>query len=219
MNIAEHAYLGLFSDNLEFYKFSLRYSEKFSAYGASVRYNKTQGWMVFSLSRQWQDVDEDIQIGLIQSLILKALKQKKMTTNIELYNIFLQKVHVGVPKTEQDPDLLSSFNRVNLLYFDGHILTPNLVWGKGSMRKLGSYNYGNDTITISSVLKGDKELTDYVMYHEMLHKKLKFKAGSRRSTHHTKQFRELEKAYLGADIMEARLKRFLAAKRLRKSFF
>ena len=43
--------------------------------------------------------------------------------------------------------------------------TPNLVWGKNSFRKLGSYEYGSDTITISKIfLESDKSLLDYVMY-------------------------------------------------------
>jgi hypothetical protein len=71
---------------------------------------------------------------------------------------------------------------------------PNLEWGSNSKRKLGSYDYHTDTISISTIfLDSEQELLDYLIYHEMLHKKLKFNSKNNRSYHHTKKFKAKEK--------------------------
>ena len=127
------------------------------------------------MSKKWKTISKEIQIGLIQSLSLKIFKEKKKTTNIELYNIFMKKIHIAAPKIKFDPTLEKSFHKVNEKYFYGLIEKPNLVWGDFSLRKLGSYEYGSDTITISKVLQNQGFLIDYIMYHELLHKKHKFK--------------------------------------------
>jgi hypothetical protein len=222
MNLVQQAYFELFKDDSSGIDFSVKYSGKFTDYNANVRYSSDRRQMAFSLSRKWEEVSEEIQIGLIQSLMFKVIKDKKpvgMTTNIELYNIFLKKVHVAAPKTEKDPLLLESFNRVNLEYFGGSIEAPNLVWGLDTVRKLGCYTYGNDTISMSTVLRCNQELLDYVMHHEMLHKKLKFKSTMHRSIHHSREFRELEKQYLNSDELERKLRRLVAVKRIKRAWF
>ncbi|MBR9692917.1 M48 family metallopeptidase [Candidatus Woesearchaeota archaeon] len=87
------------------------------------------------------------------------------------------------------------------------------------MTKLGHYEYATDTISISTALKEAPELLDYVLYHEMLHKKHKFtesKGGNTRS--HTKAFRDEEKKYRLADggEPEKRLATFLGQRKRRK---
>ncbi|MEK6876580.1 MAG: hypothetical protein AABX63_04155, partial [Nanoarchaeota archaeon] len=82
---------------------------------------------------------------------------------------------------------------------------PNLVW-HNSVRRLGSYEYGSDTISISRVLLEDSNLMDYVMYHEMLHKKFKFNSSNGRTCHHTKEFKEMERKFENSIEMEQRIK-------------
>ena len=80
---------------------------------------------------------------------------------------------------------------------------PNLAWGQFSTRKLGCYEYGSDTITISQIFRyADPILLDYVMYHEMLQKKYKFDSKNGRHNHHTKHFREMEAAFPNAQMLE-----------------
>ena len=126
--------------------------------------------------------------------------------------IFLKKVHLAVPKEKIDPILEKSFDRVNDKYFYGMIEKPNLVWGKKSFRKFGSYDYGSDTISISRSLEPHPRLLDYVMYHEALHKKHKFTTSGARTRHHTSEFRKSEKRFENAAEMEKMLGR-LASKR------
>jgi predicted SprT family Zn-dependent metalloprotease len=110
-----------------------------------------------------------------------------------------------VPKTETEPVLAESFERVNSEYFNGLIDKPNLVWCNGRSR-LGFYDYGRDTIAISRVLEDRQRLIDYVMYHEMLHKKHKFNTKGR-IRHHSKDFRQDEKAFRDAELLEKELGR------------
>ena len=93
----------------------------------------------------------------------------------------------------------------------------NLAWGGFSTSKLGSYEYGSDTVIISNIFKEHPKLLDYIMYHELLHKKFKFKNSGNRSYHHTKEFKKKEKEFEDPDI-EKKLELFLAKHKIRSIF-
>jgi hypothetical protein len=208
MDILTEAFKGLFPEEEPTLEMKLKYSGKFSSYNGNVRYTKAA--MEFHLSREWKEVDRDIKIGLIQSLMTKVFKRRrdvpKTTSNIDMYNIFIKKIHIAAPRIDNEPELFESFNRINKKYFDSLIEPANLKWGGAAKNKFGSYIYGRDMITINPILKGKSELIDYVMYHEMLHKKLKFNHSNGRSYHHTKEFRAKEKSYPDAENLENQLK-------------
>ncbi|MBD3202738.1 hypothetical protein GF327_00455 [Candidatus Woesearchaeota archaeon] len=195
------------------YKTSLKHSRAFKGYNANVRFNEKE--LKFRVSHKWKGVSSEIKSGLIQSLLNKVFKTKKSSINIDMYNIFLKKVHLTIPKKNKDELLINSFNRVNDKYFNGMILIPNLRWGSPSLSKVGSYDYGTDTIRLSSLLKKDENLLDYVMYHELLHKKLKFTKKNSRNYHHTKEFKRRENEFEDKDA-EKKLKRFLKKQRAKK---
>jgi predicted SprT family Zn-dependent metalloprotease len=205
MNMAEEAFREMWPGRELSYDFSIRYSGRFKGYNANVRLCGSS--ITFSLSRKWREVSRDIKIGLLQELMAKILGERgKKTPNIDLYHIFLKKVHIAVPKTKKDEALAESFSRVNDYFFAGTMEMPNLAWNKSS-RKLGSYDYGSDTITISSMLKNaDNEMVDYVMYHEMLHKKHKFNSKGGKIYHHTREFRSSEKAFPNSTLIEQKLR-------------
>ncbi len=186
---------------------SIRYSGRFRPYGANVR--KTVSMLQFSLSREWKEVSDEIVAGLLQSLAAKVFRIKaEPTTSIDLYNNFIRSLHLSQPKTQGDAGLEASFSRVNEEYFDGLIEKPNFAW-HNSARRLASYDYHTDTISVSQVFRGNEELVDYLMYHELLHKKLKYadsrKAGSGKTIHHSHKFRSMEKGFDGAEEMERRI--------------
>ena len=218
MNLAQKSFQLLFPEKpLEKYEFKVKYSAKFNPYNANVKYRNNK--FLFNLSKSWRSISPDIKIGLIQSLLLKIFKEKKQTINIDMYNIFMKKIHLAVPKTKSDPILEDSFNRVNNIYFYGLIEQPNLVWNN-STYKLGSYEYGSDTITISSALKNvEQEILDYVMYHEILHKKHKFISKYSRNYYHTKEFRKKEKSFPNSLIIEEKLKKLPQKSPRRRSLF
>ena len=204
MKLTEQAFNDLFTGkNFENYQFKINYTDKFKPYNANVRYTKNS--MQFNLSKKWRNVSKEIQMGLIQGLLLRIFKEKKRTTNIDLYDSFMKNVHVSIPKINKDPILEESFNKINEKYFLGLIEKPNFIW-HDSIRRLGSYEYGSDTISMSKVLENDGNLLDYVMYHEMLHKKHKFHSKNGRTHHHTHEFREMEKQFENSDEMEEKIK-------------
>ncbi len=221
MDIAKQAFNGLFPEkNPDDFEFSVKYTDKFKPYNGNVRYTKdfVRGKRIlFSLSKKWKKVDRDILIGFLQELLLKVFKRKKSTINIDLYNIFLKNVHIAVDKTKADKELEESFNRINERYFCGVIEQPNLVWGKNSVRKLGSYEYGSDTITISNIFKGNQRLIDYIMYHEILHKKHKFRNENGRNYYHTGNFKREEKRFENSEVLEKEIRSFIRKKRLERA--
>ena len=86
------------------------------------------------------------------------------------------------------------------------IETPNLKWNQSST-KLGSYDYGSDTITITTMLKdAEQDMIDYVMYQEVLHKKHKFSSKKGRTHYHTKEFRQMEQAFPNAAEIEKKFR-------------
>ncbi len=218
MNIIEESFRKLYPDREFNYSCSLKYSGQFKPYNANIKYG--YGCVELKLSRDWKKIDKEIKIGLIQSLMKKLWKTKNSTMNIDFYNNFLKKVHLITPKIKSDPVLDASFVRVNERYFGGFIEKPNLEWGGESFRKLGSYDLQGDVISISAVFKkGDICLLDYVMYHEMLHKKHKFVNRGGRSYFHTSKFRKAEKEFEDAEGMEKEINLFLRRVKRKKGFW
>ena len=213
-NIIEEAFSQLYPEKELKYSFSLKYSRKFKPYNANVKLYRNN--LIFNLSKDWKKISKEIQIGLVQELMIKILKDRsKKTMNMELYSLFMKNVHLAVPKTKTDEILKESFERVNGSYFSGMLDIPNLQWGNASTSKLGSYEYGSDVITISTIFKNEKpELLDYVMHHEMLHKKFKFESKNGRNTHHSSEFRKMEARFENSGLMEKEISKLARRHRL-----
>ncbi len=204
MGLVEEAYQTLFSGKEISYIAVLRYSRKFSGYNANIRLHNNI--LTASLSRRWKGVDKKIQIGLIQELMVRLFKKRLNTMEMDLYNFFMKKIHLAVPKIRLDPILEASFLRINERFFSGLLDKPNLEWSN-SMHRLGSYDFGTDTMKVSTILKDDLEIVDYVVYHELLHKKLKFDAKYGRTRSHTSLFRKNEKLFPNHAVLERRIGR------------
>lgn len=199
--IIQEAFRQLYPEKGVKYNFSLQYSRKFKPYNANVKMRGND--LMFHFSKEWKKISKEIQIGLIQELMVKILKDRRKTMNMELYNLFMKNVHLAVPKTKTDEILEESFNRIDEIYFNGMLDKPNLQWGNNSTSKLGSYEYGSDTITISAIFKdANQQLLDYVMYHEMLHKKFKFQNRNERNIHHSNEFKKMEAKFPNREIIE-----------------
>lgn len=199
------------------YETKIKYSGKFKGYNANVKLSRNT--LTFNLSKKWKSVNREIKIGLLQSLLVKLFKVKKPTDNIEMYNSFLRHIHIAIPKTKSHPILEESFDRVNSRYFYGLIEKANLVFGKESSNQLGLYDYGTDTITISALLRDiAPEILDYIMYHEILHKKYKFINKNGKSYHHTPEFRRKEKEFENSSLIEEELKKIGRKRGLRQLF-
>ncbi|MFA6089090.1 MAG: YgjP-like metallopeptidase domain-containing protein, partial [Candidatus Woesearchaeota archaeon] len=63
-----------------------------------------------------------------------------------------------------------------------------------------------NTISITKRLIVHEDLLDYVLFHEMCHKKALFYKTNQRTMHHTGFFREIENIYPNSDALERKLK-------------
>src|SRR3989338_240918 len=212
MTFAQKAFNELYPDAEA--EIGVDYSGRLKSYGSRVSYNFSKTKFNFTLNKKWKHVDEDIRIGLVQALFLKVFKDKRTTFNADLYNNFVRHLHIAIPKNKIDPLLKESFGRINEKYFSGLIEMPNLVFGQDSVRTLGHYNYKTDTITISNIFKKKTELADFIMFHEILHKKHKFKSGLN-NRYHTSKFRKEEKQFENNEYYEKELEKFLRGKRVK----
>ena len=83
-----------------------------------------------------------------------------------------------------------SYKRVNQGYFRDSLSKPHLIWSSRlTFRKFGHYQWDIDTVMISQTLDNQRVpefVVDYVMYHELLHKKLGVRKVNGRRLSHTK---------------------------------
>lgn len=208
MDLVEEAFSRLYPERVFGYSADVKYSRKFKPYNARVQWRGRH--IQLRLSATWKEVDAEITLGLVQVLLLRMLREQKSTFNIELYHSFIKKLPDVTPKGESDPLLEQSFARVNENYFFGMLESPTLRWGGASTSKLAHYDLHTNTIVVSTVFRdAQQQLLDYVMYHEMLHKKHQFVAHGKNSRFHTAAFRKDEKQFDGAEQLEGELKHFL----------
>lgn len=96
-------------------------------------------------------------------------------------------------------DLDESFARVNAAYFHGQFSKPTLVWNRTlTARKFGHYQLSRDTVMISVSLDDARVpayVVDFVMYHELLHKKHGVMIVNGRRLSHSPAFREDERRF------------------------
>ena len=208
MHLILESYRRLFPDRDFPYQATIEYNRRLSDFNANIR---LRGKLIhLHLNLQWKDIDDEIKIGLIQHLLLKLLHQRKHTPNIELYNNFIKNIPLLTPKTKTNPELAASFQRINGQFFNSEMEQPNLEWGTASFRKLASYNFHDDTVTVSTLFQNARaEVLDYLMYHELLHKHHKFTHRNGRSAFHTREFRDAEKKYPQQEKIEQEIQQWI----------
>lgn len=96
-------------------------------------------------------------------------------------------------------DLRISFNRVNAEYFKGELKNIKLKWTKRKIKsQLGYYDIDLDAIVINKVLD-DRRIPqfvlDFVMYHELLHVKIRSDYKKFNEKVHTKEFKIAERKF------------------------
>ncbi|MBS1250607.1 MAG: hypothetical protein MAG431_02201 [Chloroflexi bacterium] len=88
------------------------------------------------------------------------------------------------------------FQRVNRLYFHNQMEQPHLTWNRQlTYRSFGHYHYATDTLMVSRSLDLPDTpvyVLDFVMYHELLHKKLGYNLVNGRRYGHTPAFKKEE---------------------------
>ena len=219
MNIVQQAFREIYPDRELNKEIKIKYSGRFKSFNANVKHSPD--FLHFHLSREWKSVSREIQMGLIQSLLVKIFKGKPNTGYRDLYESFIKNLSKYSIVTKSDPILEASFKRVNDKYFYGMIEKPNLEWGRASTTKLGSYEYQSNTINISTIFqKSSQELLDCIIHHEMLHKKLKFTSSpTGRSLHHSTEFKKAEKQFENISAVEKELRSLCRKSKIKGLFF
>jgi hypothetical protein len=91
------------------------------------------------------------------------------------------------------------FHQVNEEYFQGQLEKPTLVWSRvPTYRTFGHFHVELDTVTVSRTLDSasvPSYVVEYIMYHELLHKKVGIKTSGKRKLAHTAEFRRQEQAF------------------------
>ncbi len=216
MTLIQESFQRLFPEKEFNYHTELEYNRRLSSFNANVTYTLTK--IKINLNLQWKDIDDEIKIGLIQHLLLKIFKKKSTTTNIQLYHNFIKNIPLLTPKNNISPDLYNSFQRIQDQFLQ-YIELPNLQWGPTAKRKLAHYNFHSDTVTLSSIFKeAPQHIIDYLMYHELLHKKHQFNHKNGRSSYHSREFREEEALYPNFKQIDTEISIFLKTKH-KKSFW
>ena len=215
MKLLEQAYEELYQDEAS-RSLILKYSGRFKGYNANIR--MTANEITVNASKQWRGVSPDIQKGLFQELLVRLFKIKKQTIHMDLYHHFIKSLSTVAPKTHTHPILEGSFQRVNEAFFNGMLEQPNLRIGNG-VNRLGTYEYATDTVAISKIVLENKELMDYVMYHELLHKKHQYTAKGGHSRHHSTAFKRDEGKFPNAEILELELNKLVRKNKRKISWF
>ncbi len=219
--IANQAFQELYSTSPENHniRFIVEYGRlKFYNSYAILRKEGSLRIVTFKLSNRWKYINETIKKGLIQSLLIKLFSKelgKRRTTSMDLYDNFIKNLHLSINKNETDKKLEQSFNRINEKYFNNLVEKPNLRFGRASFRKLASYDFHTDRITVSSIFKeADDDLIDFLIYHETLHKIIKFK-GQFKRVFHTRRFRRMEKEFENYKITAEKLRKYVRKAQLK----
>jgi hypothetical protein len=103
------------------------------------------------------------------------------------------------PSRGRAHDLNEIFARVNAVYFGGLMPKPTLAWNRTpTARKFGHYQPSRDTVMISVTLDAHDvpdHVIDFVMYHELLHKKHGSMTVNGRRLSHSPAFRADERLF------------------------
>ncbi len=104
-------------------------------------------------------------------------------------------------------NLAQSFDRVNSEYFNSSMNRPSLAWSKTfTYRKFGHYDKMHDKVVVSMSLDRKdvpEYVVDFIVYHELLHKKLGDHWSNGRRLSHTSEFFRQEKLFRQYDQSKA----------------
>lgn len=196
----------------------VKFSGHFKEFNGNVTIRKERGKITaleFSLSKKFLDAEQEIITGIVQHLLNKVYKTSHKTIEQELYHHFIKHLTRYAARQKSDSLLIELFHELNKEYFNDLLEEPNMIFGNDSTTTLGHYSYAKDLVTVSTVLKADRELLKYVLYHELLHKKHSFKQSGNRTMYHTKAFKDDEKRFHDNDI-ERKLEKFIRKKKIKR---
>lgn len=112
-------------------------------------------------------------------------------------------------------DLAASFGRVNATYFKDAMSRPRFTWSRTfTGREFGHYDPVRDTVMVSASLDDanvPEFVVDFVIYHELLHKKHGVRWNNGRRIVHTAEFQREERCFKQFSESEAVLNKLAGA--------
>ena len=134
----------------------------------------------------------------------KNLQELREISRSSSYKHIMTKMWQHTPQSQLSTsgsvyDLQILFGKINNEYFQGKLAQPRLRWsGRNATCRLGYYHPDSDTITISKYLDHHnipEYVIAYVLYHEMLHKKVGLKEVNTYRIAHSSQFKQEEQDF------------------------
>ena len=114
-------------------------------------------------------------------------------------------------------DLRDIFDTVNREHFGGEMPSPRLRWGtRMTFRKFGHYCFQKEEVMLSASLDSPRVprfVVEFVMYHELLHRKHGHRSAGSRRMYHTREFRTDEKRFPRFTEAEAELAKLTQPRR------
>jgi hypothetical protein len=151
--------------------------------------------------------DEVLQ-ALIKSILYGKTKNNtqiiRLFTSSEEYSSVLLMLDLIVEVVSEKPqgktyNLDDLFNKLNQEYFGGNLAKPRLAWSKiNTYRKFGHYEPARDRVVMSLTLDDaniPKFVTEFVLFHELLHKSHGIKWVNGKRMVHTPEFRADESQF------------------------
>jgi predicted metal-dependent hydrolase len=205
------------------------HAEFFPFAGISHTARLNNGRLSVRVSDLLQDAPGEIQHALALILLAKLYRKKIDAAYHRQYRAFILqsdmqerarelRSHRGrgvrvVASRGRYVDLDDVFDRMNREYFEGLLEKPGISWSmKRSRRILGRFDAAHRTIFISRLFDSPRiplSVTEYVMFHEMLHLKHQTRVEECRQIVHTPEFRQDERRFNGYDDARAWLKSFV----------
>ena len=178
------------------------------------------------LSDICRDSPPDVQRALAFVLVARLLSKRIPTEHERVYREYSLRPEIqrasDIARRRRGRKMVSSaqgrvydldrmFARLNRRYFQGELPTPTITWSQRRTRRiLGHHDRVYETITISKTLDSREVpewLTEYIMYHEMLHIKHPARLMNGRRYYHTGAFRSDERRFPHYDEAQRWLER------------
>lgn len=116
-------------------------------------------------------------------------------------------------------DLIEEFRVINERYFGGTLPRPRLSWSRTFTRRIfGHHDPVHNAIVVSKSLDSPRVplfVVHYILYHEMLHLKLRSTRKNGKVVHHSPEFRREERRFEKYDEASLWLEAFVASIRQR----
>lgn len=164
--------------------------------------------MVFQIQESFLSATRPVYLAILQTAYGKNQRDSKKIirnyTRTTTYRHLREKLeYLQIPRgtyaAGNAVDLEKVFRRVNKSYFQGSVPQPHLVWSiRPTYRKFGHYAFDTDTVMVSKSLDSSQVpefVLDYIMYHEILHKRMGTIQKNGQNYAHTPEYKTRDKEF------------------------